>query len=57
VILVTGVLLVVGDRLPLLGRLPGDMVRDGVVIFIPLGTMLLLSVVPSLVLGLVGRGR
>ena len=40
-----------------LGRLPGDIVihRDGVTIFIPLGSMLLLSVVASLVLYLVRR--
>ncbi len=59
VIVVAGVLLVLGDRLPLVGRLPGDIriVRDGVVILIPLGTMLVLSVVLSIVLGLFGRGR
>ncbi len=59
VIVVLGALLVLGDRVPLLGRLPGDIriVRDGVVILIPLGTMLVLSVVLSIVLGLFGRGR
>ncbi len=59
VIAVLGALLVLGDRVPLLGRLPGDIriVRDGVVILIPLGTMLVLSVVLSIVLGLFGRGR
>ena len=40
-----------------LGRLPGDIViqRDNVTIFIPLGTMLLVSVVASVVLGLINR--
>jgi hypothetical protein len=35
-----------------LGRLPGDILieRDGLTIFIPLGSMLLLSIVVSLVL-------
>ena len=40
-----------------LGRLPGDLLieRDGLTIFIPLGSMLLLSIVGSLVLYLVRR--
>ncbi len=59
VIVALGTLLVLGDRVPLLGRLPGDIriVRDGVVVLIPLGTMLVLSIVLSVVLGLFGRGR
>ena len=59
VILLAGVALGLGDRIPLIGRLPGDIriERDGTVILIPLGTMLVVSVVLSLVLGLVGRGR
>ena len=59
VIVVAGIVLVLGDRVPLVGGLPGDIriERDGVVILIPLGTMLVLSVVLSIVLGLFGRGR
>ena len=42
---------------PFLGHLPGDIViqRDNVAIFIPLGSMLLVSVVVSIVLGLLNR--
>ncbi len=59
VLLVAGIVLVLGDRVPFVGRLPGDIriERVGVVILIPLGTMLVVSVVLSLVLGIVGRGR
>jgi Protein of unknown function (DUF2905) len=47
------VLLIVGKLG--LGRLPGDIVihRDGLTIFVPLGSMLLLSVVGSLLLYLI----
>jgi hypothetical protein len=40
-----------------LGRLPGDILieRDGLTIFIPLGSMLLLSIVGSLLLYLIRR--
>ena len=40
-----------------LGRLPGDILieRDGLTIFIPLGSMLLLSVLGSLLLYLIRR--
>ena len=57
VIAVVGAVMVFGSRIPVLGHLPGDIViqRDNVTIFIPLGTMLLVSVVVSVVLGLVNR--
>jgi hypothetical protein len=47
------VLLIVGKLG--LGRLPGDILieRDGVTIFIPLGSMLLLSILASLLLYLI----
>jgi hypothetical protein len=45
--------------MPFLGRLPGDIrfERDGVVVFIPLATMLLVSIVLTIVLSILGRGR
>ena len=57
VLVVVGLVIVAGDRIPILGHLPGDIViqRDNVTIFIPLGTMLVVSVVVSLVLGLLNR--
>jgi hypothetical protein len=47
-----------GTGLPL-GRLPGDIrfQRDGVTVFIPLGTMLVVSVVLSFLLWVFGRGQ
>jgi hypothetical protein len=57
IIVVVGLVFVTGGRIPILGHLPGDIViqRDNVTIFIPLGSMLLVSVVVSIVLGLLNR--
>jgi hypothetical protein len=57
VILVTGLVIVLGPRIPILGNLPGDIriERENVTVLIPLGTMLLVSVVASVVLALVNR--
>ncbi len=52
-----GAVLLLGPRIPFLGRLPGDLrfERDGLVIYVPLATMLLVSVVASVVLALLNR--
>ena len=57
VILVTGLVIVAGPRIPILGHLPGDIViqHDNVTIYIPLGTMLVVSIVVSLILAVIGR--
>ena len=57
VIVVVGLVLVFGDRIPLLGHLPGDIVirGDNLTIFIPLGTMFVVSVLVSLVLAFLNR--
>lgn len=54
-----GLVLVIAPRVPFLGRLPGDIrfERDGVVVIIPLATMLLVSVVLTIVLSMLGRNR
>lgn len=54
-ILLTGLLLLLAARLPFLGRLPGDIriERDGLSIYLPLVTSLLLSVVLTVLLNLV----
>jgi hypothetical protein len=59
VLAIAGIVVLLAPRLPFLGRLPGDIriERDGVTIFIPLGTMLVVSVVVSILLNLFGRGR
>jgi hypothetical protein len=49
-----GVLVLAAGKIPWLGRLPGDFTyrRDGLVVYFPLGTCLLLSVVASVLLSL-----
>ena len=52
-----GLVLLAGQRIPFLGRLPGDfLLRKGsATIFIPLATSLLLSLVLTILLNLVFR--
>ena len=59
VILGFGVLLVLADRVPLIGRLPGDIrvSGDGWTIYAPLATSIVLSVLLTLVLGVVAWVR
>ena len=54
-----GLFFTLGGRVPFLGRLPGDIsFRSGnVQVFVPLVTCLLLSVVLTLLLNLLFRGR
>jgi hypothetical protein len=57
VFLVVGGLLMLVGRLPWSGRLPGDIMidRDHFKVFIPLGTMLLVSLVLTVVVNVVLR--
>ncbi|HHZ19145.1 MAG TPA: DUF2905 domain-containing protein [Firmicutes bacterium] len=52
-----GGLLLLGSRLPGLGRLPGDIIiqKENFTLYIPITTSILLSVLLSLVLWLLGR--
>ena len=52
-----GVLFWLGGRLPWFGNLPGDIVvkRDNLTLYMPLGTMLLLSVLLTIALNVIGR--
>jgi hypothetical protein len=56
-IVVVGVLLTFAGRIPLLGRLPGDIVvqRDNFTCAVPLATMLLLSLLLTVILNLIAR--
>lgn len=56
-IFVVGLLLTFSGRIPWLGNLPGDLrvEREGFSIFVPLTTMILLSLLLTLVLNLVAR--
>ena len=53
-ILVVGIALSFGDRIPLLGRLPGDLRfgGDGWTVYAPIGTGVVLSVVLTIALSL-----
>jgi hypothetical protein len=55
VVVAAGLLFMVADRVPFLGRLPGDLhwERDGVQVYAPLATGLVISVVISVLLTLV----
>ena len=57
IIVCVGLVFVFGGRIPVLGHLPGDIVIHGenVTIFIPLGTMFVVSIVVSAVLALLNR--
>jgi hypothetical protein len=59
VLAVVGLVLVLSPNIPFLGRLPGDIriENENVRVFIPLGTMLVLSLIATVVLNLIGRGR
>jgi hypothetical protein len=56
---VLGAIMLLTPRVPWLGRLPGDIVihRDDLTIYIPITTMLIVSVVLSVVLSVISRGR
>lgn len=57
VLLVLGFLFVLAPRIPFLGRLPGDVTieREGLRIYLPFATMILVSIVASLLLGILNR--
>ena len=58
-ITVLGAVMLLTPRVPWLGHLLGDVVihRDDLTIYIPITTMLLVSVVLSVVISVLGRGR
>ena len=55
--IVVGVILMAGQRIPFLGRFPGDLLfrKGGVTVFIPLATSLLLSLVLTILLNIAFR--
>lgn len=52
-----GVLLTATDRIPFLGKLPGDILikKDGFTLYFPLATSIIISIVISLLLRLFDR--
>jgi hypothetical protein len=59
VILLVGLLLVVFDKIPFFGRLPGDIVirKKNFVIYIPIVTSIILSLVLSLIFFIISKIR
>ena len=57
VLLVVGIVLVLANKVPFIGRLPEDIVfrRDGVTFFLPIATMIVVSLVLTVVLNLFFR--
>jgi hypothetical protein len=57
VLAVVGLVLVLAPNIPFLGRLPGDIRIDSgnVKVFAPLGTMLLVSIILTIILNLLNR--
>ncbi|RMG46409.1 DUF2905 domain-containing protein [Chloroflexus aurantiacus] len=56
-LIVIGLVVLAAGRLPWLGRLPGDILieRDNLTIFIPLGTMLVVSLILTVIANLIAR--
>jgi hypothetical protein len=56
ILAVLGVILIFAPNLPLIGRLPGDIriETDNVRIYLPFGTMLVVSLILTIVLNVVG---
>ena len=59
VLAIVGAIIVFAPNLPFLGKLPGDIriENENVRVFVPLGTMILLSIIATIVLNVIGRGR
>ncbi len=58
-LLIFGLLLTFSNKIPFIGKLPGDFVfkRDNLSIYFPLATSILLSVILTLVLNFILRGK
>ena len=56
---VAGVLLLFYDRIPFLGKLPGDLhfKKGNMHIYFPIATSIILSVILTIILNLFGRGK
>ncbi len=57
VLIAAGILFFLLGRIPVIGRLPGDFVirRDHVTIYVPLATMILISLLLTIILNLIFR--
>lgn len=59
ILVVIGVLFLFAGRIPFLGKLPGDIhiKKDNYSVYIPIATMLIISILLTIILNLFGRGK
>ena len=59
VLVIAGIVIQLGPRLPLFGKLPGDIVvdRGNFKMFIPITTSIILSVILSVILYLINKAK
>jgi len=59
VLTIVGVLMLLAPKLPFIGKLPGDFYfkKDGVSFYFPLATSIIVSIVLSLVISFLFRGK
>ncbi len=59
VLVAIGLLLLLAQKFPFLGRLPGDILikKDNFTFYFPLATSIILSIIISLILYFLGRSR
>ena len=59
ILVVIGVLFLFAGRIPYLGKLPGDIhiKKDNYSVYIPIATMLIISILLTIILNLFGRGK
>jgi hypothetical protein len=57
ILVVVGAVLIFADRIPFLGRLPGDILikRKNFTVYFPLATMILLSILITVILNVILR--
>lgn len=59
VLVLVGIIITYSDRIPFLGKLPGDITieRDNFRLYFPLATSIILSIVISIILYLINRWK
>ncbi|MGD8923277.1 MAG: DUF2905 domain-containing protein [Candidatus Zixiibacteriota bacterium] len=59
ILVVIGVLFLFAGRIPFLGKFPGDIhiKKDNYSVYIPIATMLIISILLTIILNLFGRGK
>ncbi len=59
VFVILGLVMIFAGRIPFVGKLPGDIYikRGNFSIYFPVVTMLVLSIILTIILNLIGRGR